>query len=86
MLVGKVFDRNKKQTHEKYLVNNPEIYWRFLFHHRNDALVVISDEAGDTKMEMQSGKLVWPLDAELQGDIQARFAALEEAESIANAC
>ena len=46
---------------------------------------MISDEAGDTKMEMEAGKLVWPLDAELQNDIQAWFAALEEVELIANA-
>ena len=85
MLVGKVLDHENKQTHHKYLANNPEICWRFLFHHRNAARVVICDEAGAPKLEMEGGVLVWPRDSELQDDIQARFVALQEAELIATA-
>ena len=84
MLVGKVFNQDNKAIQQKYLANEAEVCWRFLFQHRNATSVVISDEAGDTKMEMQSGKLVWPKDEELQKDIQARFAALEEAELVVN--
>lgn len=85
MLLGKVFDEQNKQSHQKYLVNYLEICWRFLFQHRDAAVVIISDEAGDTKIEMQNGKLVWPMDDELQRDIQTRFAALKEAQLIPNA-
>jgi hypothetical protein len=85
MLLGKVFDHNSSQTHQKYLVNRPQVCWQFLFRHRTAAVVKISDEAGETKLEMQHGKLVWPMDDELKREVQARFAALEEAEWIAHA-
>ena len=52
MLIGKVFDQDHKQTHDKYIANNPELFWRFrfLFRHRKAAVVLISDETGDTKI------------------------------------